>query len=120
MPKFEHHIFVCENQREAGHPRGCCSERGGPDVRAALKKEISRRGLQGRIRANAAGCLDQCAFGATLVIYPAQTWYGGVLVEDVPEILDALDRGEVVERLLIDEALLNTPEAKMRTRPDET
>ncbi len=119
MPEFEHHIFVCENQREPEHPRGCCTDCGGVAVRAALKKEIGSRGWKGRVRANAAGCLDQCAFGAALVIYPAQTWYGGVSVEDVPEILDALERGDVIERLRIDPAVLNTPEAKLRARPRE-
>ena len=35
------------------------------------------------MRANAAGCLDQCARGVTVVVYPEQVWYGGVKVEDV-------------------------------------
>jgi len=114
MPKLEHHIFVCENERPPGHPRGCCKEAGGVEVRAALKQQIAERGLKGTVRANQAGCLDQCAFGATVVIYPEQIWYGGVRPEDVSEILEALERGEVVERLLIPTDVLNTPESKIR------
>ncbi|MEQ8768181.1 MAG: (2Fe-2S) ferredoxin domain-containing protein [Planctomycetota bacterium] len=118
MPKFERHIFVCENERPEEHPRGSCSRCGGAEVRAALKVALSERGLKGKVRANSAGCLDQCAFGSVLVIYPEQTWYGGVTPDDVTEILDALEHGEVVKRLVIDADVLNTPEAKMKSRPD--
>ncbi|MGH7149334.1 MAG: (2Fe-2S) ferredoxin domain-containing protein, partial [Planctomycetota bacterium] len=55
------------------------------------------------VRANAAGCLDQCERGVTVVVYPENAWYGGVTLEDVPEILDSLARGEVVERLSMPE-----------------
>ena len=106
MAKFEHHLFVCENVRPDGHHRGCCASKGGPTVRALMKKLIHDRGLKGVVRANAAGCLDQCERGVSVVVYPQETWYGGVTLDDVPEILDALDRGTVVERLVIpDDAL---------------
>jgi (2Fe-2S) ferredoxin len=56
------------------------------------------------IRANNAGCLDQCEHGVTVVVYPEQTWYGHVTVDDVTEIVDKhLVGGEVVTRLLIPE-----------------
>jgi len=29
MKRFEKHIFVCTNQREEGHPRGCCANKNG-------------------------------------------------------------------------------------------
>ena len=101
MATFEHHLFVCENERPAGHPRGCCASKDGTAVRARMKELIRERGLKGVIRANGAGCLDQCARGVSVVVYPQETWYGGVTVDDVPEILDALDRGTVVERLVV-------------------
>jgi (2Fe-2S) ferredoxin len=41
------------------------------------------------MRANAAGCLDQCERGVTVVVYPEQVWYGGVKPEDVPEIVES-------------------------------
>jgi (2Fe-2S) ferredoxin len=112
MPKFECHVFVCENERPAGHPRGCCAGRGSEAVRLAMKDEISRRGLKGKVRANSAGCLDQCALGVTVVVYPQQVWYGNVKVEDVPEIFEKhLLGGQIVERLRIPDAVLNTKAA---------
>jgi (2Fe-2S) ferredoxin len=102
MPHFEHHVFVCENVRPAGDPRGDCSSKGGGAIREALKAELARRGLKGKVRANSAGCLDACAFGPTLVVYPEGVWYGGVTVADVPEIVEShLVRGIPVERLRI-------------------
>ncbi len=107
MAKFEHHLFVCENVRSPESPRGCCSAKGSADVRARLKEELERRGQKGRVRANGAGCLDQCAHGPCIVTYPEQVWYGGVTVADVPEIVDALLAGKVVERLVIPDAKLS-------------
>ena len=99
MAKFLHHIFVCENVRPPDHPKGCCSAKGSAAIRQRMKDEIDARGWKRLVRANMAGCLDQCERGVTVAIYPENVWYGGVKLEDVPEILDALARGEVVERL---------------------
>ena len=41
------------------------------------------------VRANKAGCLDQCEAGVAVCVYPEQVWYGGVTVDDVVEIIDA-------------------------------
>ncbi|HVV87518.1 MAG TPA: (2Fe-2S) ferredoxin domain-containing protein [Kofleriaceae bacterium] len=102
MPSFERHVFVCVNERPPDNPKGSCKARGGVEVRDTLKAELARRGLKGQIRANNAGCLDQCERGVTVVVYPEQVWYGGVTPADVPEIVDRhLIGGEVVERLLL-------------------
>jgi (2Fe-2S) ferredoxin len=98
--RFEHHVFVCENRRPDGSPKGCCASKGGAAVREALKAELARRGLQGRVRANAAGCLDACDRGVAVVVYPEGVWYGGVTPADVPEIVERhLVGGQPVERL---------------------
>ena len=100
--RFERHVFVCENRRPEGHPRGCCAAAGGAEVKEALKAEIKARGLQTRVRANSAGCLDACEHGVALVVYPEGVWYGGVTPADVPEIVDRhLVGGAPVERLVI-------------------
>jgi len=102
MPSLERHVFVCVNERPAGHPKGCCLHRGGQEVRDALKKELAARGLADRIRANNAGCLDQCEHGVAVVVYPEQVWYGGVTPADVPELVEQhLVGGRPVERLMI-------------------
>jgi (2Fe-2S) ferredoxin len=77
-------------------------------VRDAMKKEIKQRGLRGLVRANQSGCLDACAFGPSVVVYPEGVWYGGVTVEDVPEIIEShIINGKSVERLLIRDPKFN-------------
>ena len=101
-PNLERHVFVCTNRREPGSPKGCCADKGADDVRDSFKKLIHENGLKGRMRANAAGCLDHCARGVTVVVYPEQVWYGGVTAADVPEIVEShLLQGVPVERLRI-------------------
>jgi len=102
MIPFERHVFVCTNRREPDNPKGCCAAKGAEDVRDLLKERVAALGLRGKIRVNAAGCLDQCARGVTLVVYPEAVWYGGVKTEDVEEIVQShLVGGKPVERLLI-------------------
>lgn len=104
LPRFERHIFVCINERAPGAERGCCAHKGGGAVRDRFKKLLAGRGLNGRVRANKAGCLDQCERGVTVVIYPEQVWYGNVTVDDVQEIIERhILGGRLVERLLMPE-----------------
>lgn len=104
MPSFLRHVFVCINERAADHPRGSCKLRGGWDVRDRLTAELEARGLSTTIRANNAGCLDQCETGQSVVAYPEQVWYGHVTVDDVAEIVERhLIGGEVVARLMLPE-----------------
>jgi (2Fe-2S) ferredoxin len=102
MSRYERHVFVCINERPKGHPKGSCLEKGSAEVRDALKAELGARGLAKLVRANNAGCLDACAFGVAMVIYPEGIWYGGVTKSDIPEIVErTILRGEVIDRLLI-------------------
>src|SRR5262245_35416597 len=101
MPGYERHLFTCINRREPGNPKGCCAEKGGEEVAEAFKIGLHKRGLKGRMRANKAGCLDECASGVTVVVYPEGVWYSGVTTGDVDEIIDAhLVGGKPVARLL--------------------
>ena len=87
---------------QPGNPKGCCAEKGSEQIRETFKKELAERGLRGRMRANAAGCLDQCAFGPTVVVYPEQVWYTVPTPADAEEIIEKhLIGGVPVERLLM-------------------
>ena len=75
----------------------------------AFKTEVKRRGLGPTVRANTAGCLDQCELGPTVAIYPQQIWYGGVTIDDVKRIVEeTVVGGRVLKDLLIDDEWLNT------------
>jgi len=103
MPDFTSHVFVCCNTRAPGHARGCCDPDGGEALRNCFKAEIARRQLDPElVRANKAGCLDQCEFGPTVVIYPRQIWYAGVTLADVPRIVEeTILGGRVIPELLL-------------------
>lgn len=100
-PPYELHVFVCTNRRPEGAIKPSCGPRGGDAIRAALKKAVARRGLNTKIRANAAGCLDVCEEGPAIVVYPEGIWYVGVGAEDVDEIVEShLLGGRPVGRLV--------------------
>ncbi len=102
MPHLQRHIFICVNAREAGSIKGCCASKGGSEVRDELKKRLAAHKLRGIVRANKAGCLDQCEAGVVVVVYPEQVWYGGVTLDDVQEIVDRhILGGEYVQRLMM-------------------
>jgi (2Fe-2S) ferredoxin len=110
MAKFAHHIFICTNQRPCENPRGCCDPAGLGNLQLLFKKELSARGLKATVRANKAGCLDQCEHGPTVVIYPEAVWYGGVQAEDVTEIITShLINQTPVARLQLADECINTP-----------
>lgn len=100
MSLFEHHIFVCLNERDVADPRGCCKARGSESLIETFRIQVKEAGLKATVRVNKAGCLDQCSFGPTIVIYPEAVWYAHVSAADVPEILTAMRSGRVVDRLL--------------------
>ena len=102
MSRFIKHIFVCNNQRQADDPRGCCSARGSVDLLDYLKKRVHESGLKGKVRVNKAGCLDACQYGPSLVIYPDDVWYSPQTQEDMEEILtEHVENNRIVESLLM-------------------
>ena len=103
MPVLERHVFVCEKQRDPDNPKGCCSAKDSVEIRGRLKELTYNAGLRGRIRVNSAGCLDQCAHGVTIVVYPEAVWYGHVTLADVNELFhEHILNGRPVERLRLD------------------
>ena len=77
-------LFVCTNVREDG---ACCSQRDSAAIRAALKAYVKTHGLTGIIRVSQSGCLDRCAQGPNVMVFPDHVWYSGVTAADVPTII---------------------------------
>ena len=98
--KQKKHVFVCVQNRPAGHPRGACQTKGGPRVYQAFVDEFNRRGIWQDYRLTNTGCLGPCEHGASVVVYPDGVMYQEVTTRDVPTIIDEhLLLGAPVERL---------------------
>ncbi len=83
-------LFVCVNARADGRTACANPGRGGDEVCSALKHEVKKRGLKGRVRVARAGCLDLCEKGPNAFLYPEGRWYSGLKPEDVPALLAEL------------------------------
>jgi (2Fe-2S) ferredoxin len=100
-PFYKSHVFVCTNQRPAGHPKGSCADKGSEKLRNYMKVRAKELGIAGRV--NSAGCLDRCELGPVMVIYPEGIWYTYRDAADIDEILTThVIGGGRVERLLLD------------------
>lgn len=102
MSYYKQHLFVCTNLRSDG--RASCQDHGADELRAYLKNKVKEAGLAGPkgVRINHAGCLDRCALGPVMVVYPDETWYRYHSREDVDEIFEShLRQGIKVQRLRI-------------------
>jgi (2Fe-2S) ferredoxin len=96
--KYKKHIFICTNQKPDG--KKSCGEAQGMQLVEAFKQLVKGNNLSVEVRAQKAGCLDVCAFGPSLVVYPEGVFYGKVQLEDVQEIFDQhIVQNEPVERL---------------------
>lgn len=104
MPEipYTHHVFVCTNERAAGHLRGDCASKGSVALHGALKAAVKAACPDANIRINKSGCLDTCEQGISIVVYPDNVWYGGVTQDDVGEIAAGLASNCPVERLRIE------------------
>jgi (2Fe-2S) ferredoxin len=100
-PYYLRHVFCCTNQRDTGHVRGCCQDKGSGALRNYMKARAKEMKLR-RVRINASGCLDRCELGPTLVIYPEGVWYSYQTEADLDEILEVHVRdGGRVDRLML-------------------
>ncbi len=103
---YKCHIFFCLNERKNGE--SCCAQFRAQEAFDRCKALVQAAGLSGpgQVRVNKAGCLDRCAAGPVVVVYPEAVWYTYLDMNDIDEIVEShLKNGKIVERLLTPEAL---------------
>ena len=100
MSYYRYHVFFCTNLREDG--TACCQRFDAQAMRDYAKQRTKALGIAGpgKVRINNAGCLDRCAEGPVVVVYPDEVWYSYLDREDIDEIINEhLINGRIVERL---------------------
>jgi len=83
--------FVCTNQREDG--RQCCANGGSQEARDTLKARLKEANLASVVRVCQTGCLGKCGDGPNVMVYPENTWFSGVCMEDLDVLYAALIEG---------------------------
>jgi len=96
-----------EEKREAGYKgmlkvctgTGCVSA-GGFRIEEKLNRALKEKGLEKDYLVVATGCNGFCAMGPIVLLQPEGTFYQKIKESDVEEIVEALEEGKPVERLL--------------------
>ena len=87
------HIVLCGGT-------GCLSSRA-DEITALFNKLVEEKNLGDKVTVNQVGCFGFCSQGPFVKIYPEDTLYRLVQVEDVEEIIEKdIIGGETIERLL--------------------
>ena len=100
MRKYKKHIFICINQRENNLQKSCGNL--GLEIRNKFAEELKKINLNYEIRINKSGCLDGCAQGPIIVIYPEQIWYKNVSLDNVSDIInESIIKNNIIDKLLL-------------------
>ena len=87
------HVVLCGGT-------GCLSSHS-KEIKNEFEKLIAEKGLEEKVTVNLVGCFGFCSQGPFVKIYPEDTLYRMVKIEDVNEIVEKdLIGGEIVDRLL--------------------
>ena len=79
---------------------GCISSNS-LEIKAKFEKLVEEKGLSDKVTVNQVGCFGFCSQGPFVKIYPEDTLYRLVTIDDVEEIIEKdLIGGEIIERLL--------------------
>ena len=79
---------------------GCLSSNSA-DIREKFEKLVEEKGLSDKVTVNQVGCFGFCSQGPFVKIYPEDTLYRLVKIDDVEEIIEKdIIGGQVVDRLL--------------------
>ena len=84
---YKRMIFVCTNE-EPDEGRPACGLQGSMAICKAIKEEVKKRGLKGKIRALKSGCMDLCEKGPNVMIFPEGTLHSGVTPQDIPWLVE--------------------------------
>jgi len=100
----KYHAFLCVQRRPEGHPRGCCTSKGGGAAMfERLAAKVSEKNLwEAGVSIASSSCLGFCKAGPLMVVYPQGIWYKLETMADVDEVVESHFANHTpVERLIV-------------------
>lgn len=78
-----------------------CHSSGSDAIFESFQKQLKEHGLEKDVLVVMTGCFGLCAAGPIVIVYPEGSFYSGMSVDDVKEVIEEhLIKGRVVKRLL--------------------
>lgn len=100
------HIFFCLAESGCQANEACCGAKGAKELFDHMRAYAKGKGVK-NIRVNRSACLERCALGPVMVLYPEGIFYAVRTPRDVEEVVDThIIGGGRVERLML------TPETR--------
>jgi (2Fe-2S) ferredoxin len=84
---YQRMIFVCTND-DPDENRPACGLQGSMAICKAIKEEVKKRGLKGKVRALKSGCMDLCEKGPNVMVFPESVLHSGVTLGDIPLLVE--------------------------------
>ena len=99
-----HQELHCASSAKAKTITICCGTGclayGGAKVAQGFKDEIKARGLENEVEVKTTGCHGFCERGPLVVLRPENILYQRVKPSDIPDVVNTVKEGKIVERLL--------------------
>ena len=101
MSRIKYHFFVCTNMRPPFIKPSCANSQSN-EILFRLRELVEQKGLREQVKISGTDCLGPCDNGPIIVVYPEATWYSGVQLQDVEEIVEGhVINKKPVERLFL-------------------
>ena len=104
MIKPKYHVFICDGTKCNGKKEGICANIGSKNIFDKLEQLIISNNLSEYVLISSCGCFRNhiSERGPNMVIYPEGTWYGGVTLLALEEIVKShFMYGKVVDKYLL-------------------
>jgi len=89
-----------------------CQTYGATNVYETFLQEVKNQGLEDKLGVKATGCHGFCEKGVVVVVFPEEISYLKVKPEDVPEVVRAVAKKGILERLLYEDPVTGKKIAK--------